>query len=63
MSIHGTGLDVASCRNAWEKIDLSSDPHLFVTNLRHSPDDAITVPVRLLSDDGFCAIVRCPFLF
>lgn len=62
---HGEEMNVASCTNAWQKIHRSSHSHRFLSRRdAHdaSPNDMI-VPIRYLSDDGNCAIVRCPVSF
>ena len=59
---YGKDLSVASCHNAWQKIQRSSNPQQFISterSSRASPHDVV-VPIRYLSDDGICAIVRCP---
>lgn len=62
---HGEDMSVASCNNAWQKIHRSSHSHRFIPRRDvhdASPNDMI-VPIRYLSDDGNCAIVRCPISF
>ena len=62
MKNYGEDLSVASCHNAWQKIQRSSNSQRFISTERSSsasPHDVV-LPVRYLSDDGICAIVRCP---
>ena len=62
---HGEEMNVASCNNAWQKIHRSSHSHRFISRRdahNASPNDMV-VPIRYLSDDGNCAIVRCPISF
>ena len=57
-SSYGTGLNLDSCKNAWEKIPLDSEPYIYGVR----PDIAagahfdVGLPLRFLSEDGLCAI-------
>ena len=58
---HGEGLSVVSCRNAWQKIPRTLNVQWFIPrNRKHSrvSSDDVLMPIRYLSDDGICAIVR-----
>lgn len=57
---YGEHVDATSCRNAWQKIDSSPQIHRFIPPSRRSsePLDSVVMPIRYLSDDGICAIVR-----
>lgn len=61
--IHGEDLNAGSCRNAWQKIRCTSHTQWFIPRSRE-PGEAsynnVLIPVRYLSDDGICAIVRWP---
>ena len=63
--ILGQDLNIGSCRNAWEKIHPTQHVQRFWPRLNQfhhydiRPEDVLT-PFRYLSDDGLCAIVRCP---
>lgn len=53
-SRYGTGLSEYSCRNAWLKIDRYS---VIPESFRPRPTSSeIPLPIRILSDDGTCAI-------
>ena len=55
----GLELNVASCFNAWHKIQPTSNTQWYIPRWREpekAPDDVL-MPLRYLSDDGFCAIV------
>lgn len=54
-SVLGTDLHGASCRNAWEKIERSKKKVVFRDRKDILTPD-IPLPVRFLSDDGFCSI-------
>ena len=54
---HGDSMKLASCSNAWAKIDASSLPMEFRTRSRTVESPASSrLPLRWLSDDGICAI-------
>ena len=61
----GEDLNVESCHNAWQKIHGSQHAQRFLPRLYRlrpreiTPED-VMMPFRYLSDDGLCAIVRCP---
>ena len=61
---YGDHVNPTSCRNAWRKIVPSSQTHRLIPPSRRSsePLDAVVMPIRYLSDDGICAIVRLPSL-
>ena len=50
---HGFDMSEASCRNAWQKIDRSTNTQFFRPR-RHNA--GLVTPIRFLSDDGICAI-------
>ena len=58
---YGKDMSVASCRSALQKIPRSSESHRFARR-RKKESDQMTTPIRYLSDDGICAIVRYPCL-
>lgn len=61
--VHGSDLSVDSCNNAWEKIARTHNSQRFIprkTNPEMVTSDDVLIPFRYLSDDGVCAIVRCP---
>lgn len=56
-TIRGYGLQEDSCRNALDKMDLSSTKvEIFVPRSVEGVTDRVGVPLRYLSDDGLCAI-------
>ena len=61
----GRDMNVGSCLNAWQKIHPTQHVQRFwprPNQFHHydiRPEDVVT-PFRYLSDDGLCAIVRCP---
>ena len=57
-SSYGFGLDVASCKNAWEKMPRDSEVYFYKVRERTGAgvDVGVGLPVRFLSDDGLCAI-------
>ena len=62
--VYGQNLDFASCRNALEKIHRSSQSHRFTQRLKlgEKPTaNQIETPIRYLSDNGICAVVRHPY--
>ena len=57
----GQGMSIASCRNAWQKILRTFEEQWFVPRPREPEKAAyndVVLPIRYLSDDGICAIVR-----
>ena len=63
--VYGLDLSTDSCNNAWEKISRTPNSRRFIPRKTDSgkvtPDD-VSLPLRYLSDDGACAIVRCLLL-
>ena len=61
----GENLNVGSCQNAWRKIRRTQQAQRFLPRASRfhprdiTPEDVV-MPFRYLSDDGLCAIVRCP---
>lgn len=56
-TIRGTSLQEDSCRNALDKMDLSSTKaETFIPRSISGVTDRVRVPLRYLSDDGTCAI-------
>ena len=61
----GEDLNVESCHNAWQKIHGTQHAQRFLPRPSRShprditPEDVV-MPFRYLSNDGLCAIVRCP---
>ena len=59
----GKEMSIDSCNNAWEKIQPTSHSQRFLprkTDAGEVTNDDVIMPLRYLSDDGICAIVRCP---
>ena len=61
----GKDLNVESCHNAWQKIHGTQKAQGFLprpsrSHPVHIPPEDVVMPFRYLSDDGLCAIVRCP---
>lgn len=58
----GSIMEQGSCRNAWEKIERTTETRVYRRRDQAQAQD-ISLPMRLLSDDGKCAIdidIRSP---
>ena len=62
MKVHGENLKTDSCRNAWQKIPRTPNTQRFIPRKRSGEASSadVVLPIRYLSDDGICAIVRRP---
>ena len=61
-NVFGSSMENNSCRNAWEKIERTTEARVYRSRDEAQARD-ISLPVRLLSDDGKCAIdidIRSP---
>ena len=47
---------ISSCRNAWLKMPRDGKKEVFTKRPAGAADEGIPLPIRYLSDDGFCAI-------